>query len=65
MLCSPLTDPDLLVERAATAAGDGGCESADGAASFQSDVWERFGFPESREEKEEKVTDRQEAVCRL
>lgn len=65
MLCTLLTDPDLLVERAATAAGDGGCESADGAASFKSGVWEHFGFPEAREEKEEKVTHRQEPVCRL
>lgn len=35
--------------------------SVDGAASFESDAWERFGFPESREEKEEKVTDGQSA----
>lgn len=48
MLCTLLTDPHLLVESAATAAGDGGCESADGASSFKSDVWQHFGFKRRR-----------------
>lgn len=39
-------------------------EIADSAAHFESDVRKRFDFPESRNEKAEKVTDGQETVCK-
>lgn len=41
------------------AGGDKVCEIADARVSFKSDVWKYFGFLVSRDEKAEKVADRQ------
>lgn len=42
-------------------AGDKVCETADFPVSFKSDVWEHFGFSETK--KQENVTEKQIRAC--
>lgn len=50
ILCAPLTQTDLVVRRKRASASDKVCKDVDPSASFQCDVWKRFGCQEMRKD---------------
>lgn len=65
VLCTPTAFTDPVVDKSSEGKPkDAVCETAGAAASFKPDALKQFGFPASRNEEGEKVTERQKIKCR-